>query len=163
MANLKIHFWDNPSSHAERNPFREKLKTAGIKTTVDISDLVNIDLLFIHGADSPSLNSYIFSNLVFKVSFGDNVTTMHSIFTDENRISYINAKELSERFDTIVKELEEVANLTIEELYEIIFAIDPDLERLLQPFATANPLDENNELKDAKTKLQTYVDKLLTK
>ena len=46
---------------------------------------------------------------------------------------------------------------------EILYAIDPELERLLEPFDTANPFKENQNLKDAKVELKKHTDLLLAK
>lgn len=139
MNNLKIHFWDSVTSHIERTSFRESLKEKGIATSTETTDLGGINIVFIHGGDSHSLNDFVFRADIFKVSFGDNVTDLNPIFKNENRISYINSGELIGRFDKIYEELNAISNLTIERLYEIVFGFDKELEEYLKPFATLSP------------------------
>jgi hypothetical protein len=142
MENLKIHFWDSLTSHPERESFRQDLSSKGIKTSIDIADVTGVNLLFIHGADSASFNNHIFQSHILKVSFGDNFTKMYPIFKEENRISYIEASELISRFEKIYDELQTISELTIENLYTVIFKHHPTLERLAQPFIFGSNIEQ---------------------
>lgn len=155
---LEVHFWDDVDSHEERKEFRGKLYSKGIKTSIDCRDLKNVDILFVHGGDSGSLNNCELRDSVFKINFGDNITKANPIFREENRMSYINAKVLEERFNSVYDKINSSKSLTLDRLYEIIFDFDPELEKLLDPFATYHPLDKMTiTLEAQRTDLLLYI------
>ena len=162
---MKIHFWDNPSEHNERNSFRSKLSNYGIRSSIDQQDLKDISLVFIHGSDDVRLNEFSFGKDIFKVIFGGNPTNVRNIDSEDNKISYINAGELCERFDSIIENLKKSPSFNLEKLSEIVFGFDPTLEQALKFFELVNPLEKSEEelisLKKLKNELQEYVSKKL--
>lgn len=154
---MRIHFWDDPMEHNERAAFRSTLdSTFSINTSIDINDIIDANVIFVHGSNGNSLRGNLEGVLL--VTFGGNPTEQNTI--QGNRVSYINADELTDRFDQIYSAIERTTNLSIEKLYEIIFDIDPILEGFLKPFANANPFNDDQTLKTAKATLKGYVDKL---
>lgn len=160
----KIHFWDNPNEHNERKDFRNKLNSLNIKTTINFDDLTGMNIAFVHGFDSSSLqNEFAFNLEVFKITFGDNPTTNYGIFYDENRISYINARELFDSFESIYSQILAEESLTIEKLQGIIFNKNSNLSNLLKPFASCDPFNLTQDQKAAIQPLNDFVAGLIEK
>lgn len=153
---IKIHFWDNPHSHPERDSFREKLISKNIKTSININDLT-VNLLFVHGGDSHLLNGINLNNLI-QVTFGDNLTNNYKIFKEENRISYINFKDLSNIFESIYSFVCQNRSFKIEDLYDQIFSFDPKLQSLQEPLQIKNLCEENEESTKNVEELNKYIE-----
>ena len=156
---MKIHIWDNPSGHTdERAVFRSKCREEfGIDTSISIDDLTEVDVVFAHGGDSYLLPRRLENILV--VIFGNDRSIANPIEAGTSRVSYINARELADRFPVILKRIRDTNSLTITALHEIIFGPDDpgdaEIENLLADVCKKLPFADswNTELRNKRHRL----------
>ncbi len=150
----KIIIWDSNTTRAAEY----QSKFAGIaneilKVTTSKDDLDDCKLFFRHSNDSideiENDTRYVDS---IKFEFSGGGLTPEIIkngFPFEAKLE--NWKDVFRVLDILDKE-----DFTIDDVYYIL-GLDPKLEKLLEPFATANPLMDNKVLREAKEALHTYI------
>jgi hypothetical protein len=150
----KIIIWDSNTTRATEY----QSKFAGIaneilKVTTSKDDLDDCKLFFRHSNDSideiENDTRYIDS---IKFEFSGGGLTSEIIkegFPVEAKLE--SWKDIFRILDILDNE-----EFTLDHVYYIL-GLDPKLEKLLEPFATANPLKENELLKEAKEALHIYI------
>lgn len=169
-----IAFYEKKREEQERKDFVSFIQgksTKYVHTNPD-NELNGFDILFVHQPDFSDLKETDRGNQTIKtiyapkwiILFGGNPSNFQQGNKNDKIIQYINYNDIKDRFDEIKKDIESLTEITKQILEDIIFAIDPKLEELLEPFATYHPLAAlTGDLKVKKTELLTYVNKKLGK
>ncbi len=155
MAN-KIIFWEKVINDAtsDRKKFWQSVKNLGLKISKEKTELVNVDIMFIHKGDKKSLidtdwdgeseNYKENVSKIWKVIYGGGNTCQNKT-DDTYEIEHINYGDLSKRLNYIIPRLQK-EKITFELLEELIFDSDPELENLLKPFETLSPFEMNLQI-----------------
>lgn len=171
---MEIAFYEKERPEPERIKFVNFVKEKGIKyvhTNPDI-ELPAVNILFVHEPDFSDLKQddnrgnqtiKVLYSEKWILLFGGNPSNFKQGNKGEKLVQYINYNDIKDRFDEIINDIENLTLITKEKLEEIIFGIDPELEKLLKDFAVADPFKVNSTLKEAKASLQNHINKLLAK
>lgn len=144
---LSIAFYETKQEDEKRIAFQNQVKEAGIPRYFQWSALANKipHVLFFHGGDQSHLrdNEALRPALdnIWLIKFGGRATEKQEL--GDRIIGYINYSDLSARFDAIVGEIRTSLELTKPDLENIIFGIDPDIEKLLAELCTKPPFVES--------------------
>lgn len=83
--------------------------------------------------------------------------------TDKATVGQISWNTFTENIENFLNNIKDKTEITKEDI-EVLYAIDPKLEKLLEPFAAYHPLANlTTDLKAKKTELQNYVNTKLGK
>lgn len=167
---ITIAFYEENQANGERNTFQNLIKGMKIPLFHNWNDLSSAvpTILFFHGGNEADLNNRTDFGSSLKtelsntwlIEFGGYDTEMKN--RNGKIVSYIKYSDLQTRLSEIIEEISKLSEITKERLEDIIFAIDPQLEKLLEPFENALPLQENwTSAKLDKTELTNYVNKKL--
>lgn len=168
---MTIAFYETERPESERVDFQHKVQSLEIPLHQSVNEvLANIpDVLFYHGGDFASLlnNGQLRPGLenIWLIEFGGNDSRrgggqLVNADPQNQWIGYIKYSDLSDRLEKVIEEISGLTEITKMALEDIIFAIDPELERLLEPFAKAGPFANEPELQQAKAVLIAYVNSL---
>lgn len=170
----KVAFYESTRSESERSKFQEQVQGLKIPFHHDFGTL-STDLpqvLFFHGGDQADLKvkdelghvAGLKPGLaeVWLIEFGGNDTgnkrlNNEAALLSNKAISYINYSDLSERLKEIIDQINALAEITTDNLENIIFAIDPDIEKLLAELCTKSPFAESWD-PDSRNKRKNLID-----
>lgn len=170
-----IAFYERIQSEGERATFQDNIKEKGIELFHNWNSLSkNIPtVLFFHDSQKADLldrtkpgeppKPELLNTWLIGYSGYDTI-----IKSEKGKlISIIKFSDLQQRLTEVIEQISNLSPITIEKLENIIFGFDPKLEELLAPFASSSPYEITNKqkvnLKDAKNKLQSHVNKYLKK
>lgn len=152
--NIAFFERDYDNGH-ERKDFQVIIEQLGISrySIWDDKLIKNIpDVLFFHGNDMGILRPKVEGKEVWKlelngvwlVMFGGDPTAKDDFTAFGDKvIGYIKYSDLQARLSEIVDEIKALKRTTKERLEEIIFAVDPDIEKLLAELCTKSPFAES--------------------
>lgn len=155
--------WSNAETKFTTNfVFVKKIGSDEIKSFIDsISTVTDLPyIIFAHISDIEKIekrgklcNATKNIPLVFYSGGANIVYKLDGLLLDNLHISV-----LQENLDGFLSAVKKETNISPESLGRLV-SIDPKLEELIKPFATANPFVTCDELKDAKNKLNNYLNK----
>jgi hypothetical protein len=166
---VKIAFFERNQTEKARKEFQDYVKSLNIpfyQNDWGSTEQSIPGILFYHGSDEIYLREGNRSSSPFRkeieniylIEYGGDPTVRTQ--SEKNIVSYIKYSDLQERLEDIINQINSLTEITKAKLEAIIFAIDPELERRLKPFATLSPFtiklekakDENGnaEIKDGK-------------
>jgi hypothetical protein len=160
-SKLKIILWGVSGDATPEQ--KEQLNALGSPLTVLVggnkvaSELSGAHLIIAHDGLP---NSYSKPNNVWLIYAGGSKTDTQP--SDPNRSGTISWSTFIENVRNFHSHIKGKSEISKDDL-GVLYAIDPKLEKLLGPFANANPFEAsgkaNEDLKRAKVELQTYVEK----
>lgn len=163
----KIVMWGISTTATEEqklklNELQNKYASFSLQTGNNKNQGVLADCLVLLKHDTDNLEDHKLNSVQWTVICTGNVTRPKLNVT--NKTAGIPPTILIENLDNFLSATKTKTVIEKQEI-EILFAIDPRLEKLLEPFASINPLEITNKhkgfLQEAKKELQTYVEKYL--
>lgn len=132
-----------------------------IETFINAIPTKSIFILFAHLGDTQDFNEALFEkcsgNNVVLIQYTGGVSQYQ---ISANSIENIHFDMLMDNIEAFLFHCEKLNSVTENDL-GLLAAIDPELERLLIDFATADPFKANATLKAAKIHLQDLITKLI--
>ncbi|MBX3291549.1 MAG: hypothetical protein KF881_01515 [Acidobacteria bacterium] len=156
--------WNRAScEYGDRVEFSRYVTTKDLTDFIDELDESNLHLVFAHKSDLIAIEREAL--LVNKcVERGIALVTFTGEANTASKLAGTLLQDLShstlvENLNNFLDRIAEVENIGSEHL-ELLLRIDPELERLLEPFAKAGPFANEPELQQAKAVLIAYVNSL---
>ncbi len=138
---------------------------------IDKSEIVNGDLIFIHKNDlslvieKDDYGNERFKNLkpeAWKILFGGNDTRAQAINYDDKTVEYLNREDLRGKLKDVDNYLKHNP-LVIEDIYQLLFNTDIELESLIKPYTTLSPAGFPDNHGDRMAKIKEIIEKRYTK
>ena len=149
---MKICFFERTYKDNQSNSDRINFQKFIVEKGVDVYNKTNVDqivgneqieLVFTHFSDRNHLK--IDKKKIFIIYFGGEITNINKDFDGEN-IPYINVFELKAKVDELLQYLKSTQSVDRQDLKNIVFSINDDLEEILKPFTTISPFNKKDDL-----------------
>ena len=156
----KIVMWGVTTTETEEQKTALNALQAAHDTVISIQRSPNKEVSVLNDCivllkhDTDGLDNQTLRSVQWTVICSGSVT--QPSINEINKTAGIPASVLIENLENFIEATNDKTEITKEDI-EILYAIDPKLEKLLEPFATANPFNANDTVKQNKDALNNYI------